>query len=271
MSKLKRRKIETISISNFPKDILCKIAENLNYHDIINLCKVHIIFSKNIDENEYFWLNKLMIDYTKYTKKARILKSSKMEDLDSHKARILNKEYKYHEHELKKLEKDEFFLALNYKSKYKFFNDLTNLRDYLHKYKLYYYQIEYDILRLYLSPEFKLTFTKLPTIPREIGNLVNLRELNLTDNEILEIPKEIGQLINLEKIFLGGNRIDSIPKEIGNLKKLKELYLHNNLIKEIPKELKNCCCLKYINLNDNLIPRQKSEEYLCCFSFRIFC
>ena len=40
-------------------------------------------------------------------------------------------------------------------------------------------------------------------IPKEIGKLINLKELWLSFNELTgEIPKEIGKLINLQYLFL---------------------------------------------------------------------
>jgi len=41
---------------------------------------------------------------------------------------------------------------------------------------------------------------QLTELPKEIGNLTNLTELNLTGNELTELPKEIGNLTNLTKI-----------------------------------------------------------------------
>ena len=40
-------------------------------------------------------------------------------------------------------------------------------------------------------------------IPKEIGKLINLQELNLSNNQLTgEIPKEIGKLTNLKYCYL---------------------------------------------------------------------
>jgi hypothetical protein len=42
-------------------------------------------------------------------------------------------------------------------------------------------------------------------VPREIGQLTNLRGLDLEDNEIVSLPAEIGQLTNLQQLCLNSN------------------------------------------------------------------
>ena len=46
--------------------------------------------------------------------------------------------------------------------------------------------------------------------------------LYLYENQIKEIPKEIGQLVNLRMLYLHTNQIKEIPKEIGQLVNLQE-------------------------------------------------
>ncbi|EKP03618.1 leucine rich repeat protein [Leptospira kirschneri str. 2008720114] len=77
---------------------------------------------------------------------------------------------------------------------------------------------------------------KLTTLPKEIGQLKNLYDLNLDENPLGAFPKEIGQLENLRVLELNNNQLKTFPKEIGQLKKLRLLFLDANLI--LPKELK---------------------------------
>ncbi|EMY24618.1 leucine rich repeat protein [Leptospira interrogans serovar Australis str. 200703203] len=79
----------------------------------------------------------------------------------------------------------------------------------------------------------------LKTLPKEIGNLQNLKELYLSANEITTLPPEIGNLKNLQVLSLNGNRLETIPKEIGNLKNLKELSIEWNKLQTLPKEIGN--------------------------------
>jgi|GEM_PF-4490070 len=71
---------------------------------------------------------------------------------------------------------------------------------------------------------------KMTYIPKEIGNMTNLRELWLSFNQIKEIPSSIGNLTNLEKLYLSGNKIKEIPQKLNRLKKLYTSYKGNNFI-----------------------------------------
>ena len=93
---------------------------------------------------------------------------------------------------------------------------------------------------------------EIEEIPKEIGNLINLRNLSL-GNRIEKIPKEIGNLTNLRKLYLSNNQIKGIPKEIGNLISLQELHLDRNQIKEIPREIGKLVGLRQLYLDDNPI------------------
>jgi len=91
-------------------------------------------------------------------------------------------------------------------------------------------------------------------IPKEIGYLANLQELEFMCCGLLELPKEIGNLINLVELRLEWNPIKRLPKEIGNLKNLKMFAIgsivrdnnydkpqndlsENNCLTELPDEL----------------------------------
>ena len=77
-------------------------------------------------------------------------------------------------------------------------------------------------------------------IPGEIGNLVNLTELNLGNNVLSgSIPTQIGSLINLTSLNLVDNQLSgSIPNSIGQLTKLTSLELtFNDLTGQLPEGL----------------------------------
>ena len=50
--------------------------------------------------------------------------------------------------------------------------------------------------------ELYLDHNLLTTIPKELGNLVNLEELSLLSNRLTDIPKELGNLVNLDELYL---------------------------------------------------------------------
>ena len=59
-----------------------------------------------------------------------------------------------------------------------------------------------------------IQYAKLTSIPREIGNLVNLMDLYLDHNDLTSLPKEIGNLVNITYLDLHRNVLTSLPKEI---------------------------------------------------------
>ena len=103
--------------------------------------------------------------------------------------------------------------------------------------------------------ELHLSFNQLTgAIPAELANLANLRGLYLNANHLTgEIPVELGNLANLEDLRLSNNNLTGeIPVELGNLANLGWLYLHNNqLTGEVPTELVKLSNLRVLNLNAN--------------------
>ena len=91
-------------------------------------------------------------------------------------------------------------------------------------------------------------------VPRELGNLVSLTDFNLFHNKLTgAIPTELGRLTSLERFYLSKNQLTgTILKELGNLVTLKSLSLSDNqLTGAIPTELGNLVTLKSLSLSDN--------------------
>ncbi|MRX65543.1 hypothetical protein [Maribacter luteus] len=91
----------------------------------------------------------------------------------------------------------------------------------------------------------------LISIPPEIGQLIDLEDLNIAENQLTSIPKEIGQLTNLTRLHLGDNLLTAIPAEIGQLIDLSSLVLNQNELTELPPELAQLTNLKDLGLGDN--------------------
>ncbi len=95
---------------------------------------------------------------------------------------------------------------------------------------------------------------RLDHIPPELGNLVNLVELNLDGNPFTgPIPPELGNLSNLEELSLHFNHLSgSLPPELGNMKSLQTLAINNTDISgPIPPELGLLLNLRSLNLRGN--------------------
>uniref|UniRef100_A0A2N9I3P3 non-specific serine/threonine protein kinase n=1 Tax=Fagus sylvatica TaxID=28930 RepID=A0A2N9I3P3_FAGSY len=138
---------------------------------------------------------------------------------------------------------------------------------------------EIDMRRVYLGDKFrKFNFSSFPnlvrlnlrgnwtprehptrdygSIPKELGNLKNLLELDLGYNKFTgPIPSSLVDLTKLVILLLDSNQINgSIPPEIGNLKNLSVLYLSNNrLTGPIPSSLVDLTELTDLSLSSNQI------------------
>ena len=101
-------------------------------------------------------------------------------------------------------------------------------------------------------------------IPPEIGNWVNLTNLELGSNNLTgEIPESIGLLTNLTNLNLWGNQINGeIPSSIGDLLNLTELALYGNQLSGVIPE---SICNIYPNLEDfNVSNNQLCPPYPEC-------
>lgn len=68
----------------------------------------------------------------------------------------------------------------------------------------------------------------LTSLPPEIGQLVDLKDLFLRHNKLNFLPSQIGQLVQLERLFLNYNQINFLPSEIGQLVELQQLCVYDN-------------------------------------------
>lgn len=106
-----------------------------------------------------------------------------------------------------------------------------------------------------LFPEYvfflDLSRKRLDSIPAEIFQFVNLRELNLSRNKIESLPEDISKLKKLEKLDLSNNNLASLPNEISALVELKFLGLNRNVIDTLPPGIGGLRSLERLELWDN--------------------
>lgn len=107
---------------------------------------------------------------------------------------------------------------------------------------------------LVLSPEREsgLHF-RLLKVPKNIGEMRQLRILCLDTNELKKLPQEIGNLRNLERLALSNNLLTTLPSSFSDLQKLKHLHLANNYLKVIPACVYSMLNLEFLDASDNKI------------------
>ncbi|CAM6050152.1 unnamed protein product [Sphagnum compactum] len=79
-------------------------------------------------------------------------------------------------------------------------------------------------------------------IPKELGLLPNLTDLDIRDNNFIgNIPPELGNISTLKLLLISSNKLTGpIPLELGNLTSLKYFHLYQNeLTGHLPEELGN--------------------------------
>ena len=92
------------------------------------------------------------------------------------------------------------------------------------------------------------------TIPSELGELTNLRQLSLGKNDLSgAIPPQLGRLTYLKWLYLHENNLSgTVPSELGRLTDLESLGLWDNeLSGAIPPALGNLTNLRQLSLSGN--------------------
>jgi internalin A len=99
----------------------------------------------------------------------------------------------------------------------------------------------------------KLVFPRnnVTSLPREIGQLTNLIQLNLSGNNLAYLRSEIGQLTNLNQLDLSRNWLDNLPRQIGKLINLTQLNLAGNKLTTLPRDIGRLNKLTTLKLSDN--------------------
>ncbi|MDI9395672.1 MAG: COR domain-containing protein [Euryarchaeota archaeon] len=96
-----------------------------------------------------------------------------------------------------------------------------------------------------------LSFKELSSLPPEIKELKNLKELYISNNQLSSLPPEIKELKNLTKLYIFNNQLSSLPPEIKELKNLTKLDISNNQLSSLPPEIKELKNLTELNISSN--------------------
>lgn len=123
-------------------------------------------------------------------------------------------------------------------------NPLQSLPASIHQYS--------NISRLWLSFPLK-------DLPKEFGNLKQLKLLNLIGCRLEHFPRSILELQNLQELHLRGNKLETIPEEICDLDRLRILNVVDNNLEDIPASIWKMTSLKQLHLRGNKLEALPEE------------
>jgi hypothetical protein len=106
------------------------------------------------------------------------------------------------------------------------------------------------------------------SLPSEIGIFRKLTYLNLRDNELTSLPPELGLLTKLEELVVAGNEFQTLPLEICRLKRLKLLDLRDNPLRGLPPEIGELEKLESLGLGQTFIKDADLEHLKCLQELR---
>ncbi|KYK57126.1 Glucose-repressible alcohol dehydrogenase transcriptional effector [Drechmeria coniospora] len=85
-----------------------------------------------------------------------------------------------------------------------------------------------ELFRYQFLGELYIASNKLTRLPKEIGELRQLRHLDASYNQISELPPELGMCTYLRQLLLFNNNISELPFELGSLHLLEMLGIEGN-------------------------------------------
>ena len=92
------------------------------------------------------------------------------------------------------------------------------------------------------KPVYRLKITKLTnkdSLPEELFQLTELRELTVKGCKLCRLNQSIGKLSHLQYLNLDHNKILRLPETIGNLTDLRTLVISRNILEELPESIGN--------------------------------
>lgn len=95
-----------------------------------------------------------------------------------------------------------------------------------------------ELFRYQFLNELYIASNKLSRLPKQIGELRQLRHLDASFNQITELPPELGMCTYLKQLLLFNNSIQELPFELGSLHLLEMLGIEGNpLHQEVKQEI----------------------------------
>lgn len=92
---------------------------------------------------------------------------------------------------------------------------------------------------------------KWDSLPLEIFQFTNLKELDLSKNKLSQISEQFNWFQAIEKLDLGRNKFENFPLVICQLPHLKTLHLDRNQITLLPEQIADLQELEYLDLYAN--------------------
>ncbi len=109
-----------------------------------------------------------------------------------------------------------------------------------------------EIFELVNLKQLNLGQSNVEQLPKEIGNLINLEALSMDLRNLRNtLPRELFELPNLKFLDLSMSYIENLPTYINSMKKIKELYLCGLSLRSLPVELFELISLEILDISEN--------------------
>lgn len=121
------------------------------------------------------------------------------------------------------------------------------------------HQLPASIKELTQITELYLYGNKLPSLPAEVGCLVNLVTLALSENSLTSLPDSLDNLKKLRMLDLRHNKLREIPPVVYRLSSLTTLFLRFNRLTTVEKDIQTLTKLTMLSIRENKIKQLPAE------------
>jgi internalin A len=101
------------------------------------------------------------------------------------------------------------------------------------------------------STSLNLSGLQLDSLPKSVGQLVNIKTLVVSTNQLTELPESLSRLSSLDTVVLAENRLASLPDWLGSLTRLRRLDLSSNKLSSFPASFGDLSELRELYLGHN--------------------